>query len=94
MSLGRDHGLQDSLLQQRVPESIAIARWCRSRHQQTAFDEAAQIIAGVHLGTTGHPQEHLVIDFPAAHGRDGQELLGRRSQSIDPGEQDLAKRLG
>jgi hypothetical protein len=66
-----------SLLDECVPEAIALAAPIGLGDEQLGLDGLAQRGAEIGLGQTGDLGQHIVLDLATGDGRDLDEVTGR-----------------
>ena len=82
----------DRLLEQRVPEGIALDAGRRVRDEDLATDALAERVVERRLVERGGRREQRRVDALAGRRGDAQELLGRLGEVGRPGQEHVAQR--
>ncbi|WP_460716416.1 hypothetical protein, partial [Microbispora hainanensis] len=82
-ALARQQVVVDGLLEERVPEGVAVA----ARREQPLRDDLAQRVLQRQVAEPGRVAQQVVPDPAAGHRGDPQHLAGGVRQGLHPGEQ-------
>ena len=93
-ALARQQVVVDRLLEQRVPEGIALDAGRRVRDEDLATDALAERFVERRLVERGGGREQGRVDALAGRRCDAQELLGRFGEVGRPGQEHVAQRGG